>query len=103
MGQQTLPSFNTKDVILSLVQSSWAKIIQPVLDNPLNDGIAIKGIKLASGNNVVNHKLQRKMQGYLVTAMYDSYAQLYTTTSQQPTLNFNLNASAPTTVDLWVF
>lgn len=99
----TLPSFNTSDVTLSLVQSSWAKIINPVINVPMNDGITLKGIELTTGNNVINHKLQRKMQGYLVTAMYDSYAQLYTTASQQPTLNFNLNASAPTTVDLWVF
>jgi len=103
MANNVLPSFNTKDIPFSLMQSAWSKILNPLISNPINNGFALKGIKLVSGNNVINHRLQRNLQGYIITAMYDSFAQIYSTESQQPTLTLNLNASAPTTIDLWVF
>lgn len=99
----TLPSFNTNDLTLSLMQNSWAKLLNPVLNVPMSNGVSIKSVVLVAGDNLVNHMLQRPMQGYIVTSMYNNYSQLYNKVTQQPSLNFILNSSANVTIDLWVF
>lgn len=98
-----LPYYKSEDLSLTLLQTAWGKIINPIISLPTNNGIFIKGINLVTGDNIVSHKLQRNLQGYIVTSMYNSYSNIYTKVSKQPTLNLILNASAPTTIDLWVY
>jgi len=59
---------------------------------------------LKSGANIISHLLGRKLVGYLVilnsaaATFYDGQR-----TNQRPDLTLILNASAPTTVSLYVF
>lgn len=88
---------------LPKMQTTWAQLIEPVLNNPIVQGNQLKQVQLSAGNNTINHKLGRNLQGYIVTAMYSSYAQIYTQPSNFPELLLVLNASAPTIVDIYVY
>lgn len=87
------------------LQTKWASIINPLLKNPTNDASLLQNVVMISGNNVINHKLGRKLQGWIPVRYHGVYAQLYDTqdTNQTPQLTLNLNASAPVVVDLLVF
>lgn len=102
---QELPSFNTKINEFSLMQNSWATILQPIVNLPINSGRLIKDIVLASGTNTINHKLGRKLQGWIVTRMSGSFVQLYDlqNTNQMSDLTLILNSSAAGNIDLFVF
>lgn len=96
-----LPKFYTEDLTLSLIQSRWASIINPYLQNPLNQGQLIKNVALASGTTIVNHGLGRMMQGWYVTDINGS-ATIY---RSQPfnDLTLTLVSNAAVTVSLAVF
>ncbi len=63
-----------------LANPKWAATLNPVLLNPLLGGQVISGIILATGANVINHRLSRKLVGYIVVlnnaaeTFYDSQA-----------------------------
>lgn len=98
---QLLPKKLTWD----LAQDRWASILNPVLKNPTTSTLLLQNVILISGNNVVNHRLGRKLQGWYPVRFHGAYAQLYDTqdTNQSPELTLNLNASAGVTIDLVVF
>lgn len=99
----SLPTFNTQDRSFALLQSRWSALLDPLLANPMSEGVFLKGVELVSGDNTVNHKLQRPIQGYLITDMVGGYAEIYRKESSMPNLTMVLNASAPTTINLMVF
>lgn len=84
--------------------TKWAAQLNPLLDNPTIDNLVLKNISLASGVNVVNHKLGRPLQGWSVSRIRAS-ATIFDTqdTNQTPQLTLNLTASAAVVVDLVVF
>jgi hypothetical protein len=85
-------------------QDRWASIIGPLLDNPSLNSIILKNVSLATGSNVVNHKLGRNLQGWKPTRIR-SAATIYDQqdTNQTPNLTLILVSSAPVVVDLEVF
>jgi hypothetical protein len=89
---------------LSQTQNTWATALDPIINFAPNRGLLLSNIALASGANVVNHKLGRKLQGWIPVRVRAS-ATLYDTqdTNQMPQLTLNLTASAAVVVDLWVF
>jgi hypothetical protein len=88
-----------------IAQDRWASIINPVLKNPATNPLLLQNVILNSGNNVVNHMLGQKLQGWYVVRMKNNFAQIYDTqdTNQTPALTLNLNSSTGVTVDLLVF
>ena len=90
---------------LPQMQVQWAQEINPVLSNPIVNGILLKDQVLAIGSNAINHKLGRKLQGWIVTRMQGTFSQLYDNQSgnQTPELTLALHSSAVTTVDIYVF
>lgn len=89
---------------LQLMQTSWASQLNPLLSNPLNNVQILSGILIASGDNQVNHKLGRKLQGWFVVGQnasatfYDKQA-----SNKTPQLTLALTASANVTISLAVF
>ncbi len=87
-----------------LANPRWAASLNPLLSNPLTDGLILPGVLLATGSNVINHKLGRKLQGYFVIlknaniTVYDTQ-----TTNQTPEATLKLVASGAGTVSLYVF
>jgi len=96
-----LPSFNTPDRILSMLQSSWASLLNPLLANPVTKGVTLTKINLINGSTVVNHLLDRQMQGWIITDI-SAPATVY---RSQPLNNktLTLTSNAATTVSLWVY
>lgn len=60
-----LPYFDTDDLSLSLLQDKWAQVLEPVINQPQNNAVILKGIVLSS-SSVINHTLGRKLQGWQV-------------------------------------
>ncbi len=99
-----LPLQQTDNKDLSILQTKWKSILDPVLSNPLIAPVILPGVVLYSGTNVVNHRLGKKLTGWIVignsasTTFYDKQA-----SNQQPQLTLVLNASGDCTVSLLVF
>lgn len=99
-----LPIFNNDDKDLSLMQTAWAKAINPVLGNPISQGQLLTGLVLASGDNTINHKLGRKLQGWIIVGLnasvtfYDKQA-----TNSMPEKTLVLHTTGAATINLYVF
>lgn len=83
------------------MQTRWKAQLDPILSNPLNTVSVLENISLIAGVNVVNHLLQRKMQGWFLTDL-QSAATVYRSAPFN-SLTLVLTASAPTTVSIGVF
>lgn len=95
-----LPQKQTWD----MAQTTWANAINPVLASPIVQGLLIKDVELINGVTVVNHKLSRKLVGWLIVGInaaatvYDNQAN-----NQTPQLTLSLTSNATATCSLWVF
>lgn len=89
---------------LPKMQTTWASAIDPVINNPIINGLILQNISLTTGTNVINHKLGRKLQGWYITRVRSSVT-IYDTqdSNQTPELTLILVASAPATINLAVF
>lgn len=94
-----LPIFQTNNKDLILLQNSWKAAIQPVLSNEINQGILIE-TSLSIGNNVINHLLGRKPNGWIL-ADVDGAAVIYRSAAFN-NLTLTLNSDAAVNVRLWV-
>ncbi len=99
-----LSIFQSSSQELSLMQTSWAKEINPLLTNPMLQGSLIRNVTLAVGDNEVNHKLGRKLQGWTLVRKRAA-AEIYDKqdSSIMPHLTLSLTSDAVVTVDLYVF
>lgn len=99
-----LPVFQSAFRDLMLIQTNWKGIIDNALNSPIIDGNLLTGVALASGANVINHKLGRALQGWLIVGnnanvtVYDTQA-----SNSTPNLTLQLTASGAATVSLWCF
>lgn len=96
-----LPIFQSDDRILSMLQTKWASILNPVLGNPINSANLLAGVHLASGVTVVNHGLDRLPQGWFVVDI-NGAATIYRSAAFSP-ITLTLTSSAAVTVSLAVF
>lgn len=87
-----------------MLQTTWSMQLNPLLAAPLSNGILLERVSLASGANVINHKLGRKLKGWFITRLRAS-ATVYDTqdSNARPQLTLNLTSSAAVTVDIYVF
>ncbi len=87
-----------------LLLTQWSAILNPLVKSPIATPILLSAISLTTGENVINHKLAQKLQGWIVVlnstsaTFYDSQS-----TNPSPDKTLILNASAPTTVSILVF
>jgi hypothetical protein len=100
----SLPIFHTQLRELSMLQTQWSSAINPVLNNPISNGVLLSNVVLTTGANVINHTLGRKLQGWTMTRIRAS-ATFYDTqdTNTMPELTLQLNASGNVTVDIYCF
>lgn len=86
---------------ITAMQNQWATMIEPVINNPLNLANILKDVSLVTGNNVINHKLGRKMQGWFIVDI-QGVSSIYRS-AEFNELTLTLNSSASVTVSLGVF
>jgi hypothetical protein len=84
-----------------LLQTKWSSILNPLLSNPLVSGILLKNISLITGSNVVNHKLGRNPQGWILIDI-DASASIYRSGAFND-LTLTLVSDADCQVSLYVF
>lgn len=96
-----LTYFQTDLRDLSLLQTSWQAQLNPLLLNPLVQGISRNNLVLSSGVNTINHLLGRKPLGFVITDINAS-ATIFRSQPFNP-LTLTLTASANATVNLYVF
>jgi hypothetical protein len=88
---------------LPQMQVQWAAALNPVIANPVTNGLQLTGIALINGTTVINHKLSRKMQGWFITDI-DGVASIYKPkTSPFNATTLTLVSSAAVTVSIWVY
>lgn len=99
-----LPYQQTNDQNLTLLQNKWIPLLNPLLSAPTAGAIVLSNVPVVTGVNVINHKLQAKLQGYIV--IMNSAAITYhdnQSSNQTPQLTLNLVASGPATLSILVF
>lgn len=100
----SLPYFKSDDQSLTLLQTNWAQILNPIIQNPSTQSIILPNISLVAGDNTINHLLQRKLQGWKIVRQRASATFFDKQDSNpQPQLTLILNASAPVVINLEVF
>jgi len=99
-----LPIYKSDDQSLTLLQTAWATQLNPVLALPQSSGVILKNVRLAIGDNTINHRLGRNLQGWQLirvraaATIYDKQD-----ANQLKDLTLVLNSSAVVVVDLFVF
>lgn len=83
------------------MQTKWASELNPVLAIPFLNGIQLSQISLINGSTVINHRLQRMMQGWFITDI-NAAATIYRSQPFNPT-TLTLTSSAAVIINLWVF
>lgn len=84
-----------------LMLTTWATAINPLLNLPPNQGLLLKNIPLINGVTVINHRLGKTMQGWVIIDQ-DANATIY---RSQPLNNLTLTvtSNAACNISLWVF
>lgn len=100
-----LPIFVSDSKDLNMLQTRWASELNPIIASPISGSLLLKGVEISSGANTINHKLGRKLQGWVVCGMHGAYAQIYDNqqTNLMPDKTLLLQSSGATTIDLVVF
>jgi len=96
-----LPLQKTNLIDLSLLSTKWKSILDPLLTNPLSNVSILENVQLKTGNNVINHLLQRMQQGWFLTDI-QAAATIYRSAPFND-LTLTLNSSANVTVNIGVF
>lgn len=88
----------------SLMQTSWASHLNPVVALPQNSAAILPRVILTVGSNVISHRLGRKLQGWSVVRKR-SAASIYDNQDQNAhtELTLILISDSIVTVDLEVF
>lgn len=96
-----LPQYQLDDQTLMLWQTKWKGELDPLLANPLLDGLLLEGLVLVNGLNTINHKLQRKQRGWFLVDTTEAVALWRPLPFNNLTLSLMCNGTP--TVSLWCF
>jgi hypothetical protein len=88
--------------VLNRLQTTIDDTLRPLVQNPMLDGVLLPDVALVVAGTAVSHGLGRPWRGYIVTrrGVHETVA---TGVSVDDSRVIVLTASAPVTVDLWVF
>lgn len=100
-GNMNLPLFKSDDTALQLMQTKWKSQLDPVLANPMTNISILKGVSLANGTTIINHKLGQKLQGWFLVDSTGA-ATVYRSAPKND-LTLTLTSSAAITADIAVF
>lgn len=89
---------------LDQMATTWAQALNPVISNPLMSGQLLQPQVLIAGSNVINHKLGRKLAGWIQVGI-NGVANIYDTqaSNQSPQTTLNLVSDSNVTINLYVF
>jgi len=88
---------------LDKVQENIAQVLNPLLKNPLVNGVLLTKVQLANGTTNVEHKLGREPLGWIIVRQ-DAAALIYEpSTAINKARLLTLISNAATIVDIWAF
>lgn len=90
-----------KGLPLSLMQTKWASILNPMIASPLNGSSVLKSVVLKNGDTVINHGLGKTQQGWFITDITGA-ATIYRSAPFND-LTLTLTSNAAVTINLGVF
>lgn len=95
----------TEDDLLNRVQDRISDVIAAIQLSDIIDGVSLRNVSLVAGqDNFVNHKLNRKLRGWIVTRVRgNSVLWDLQDDNDAPTRTLNLRCSQDVIIDLWVF
>lgn len=95
---------NTSDKELNQIQDNLVRTLNPVIETPILGGTLLQSVALVTGSNVINHKLGRKLIGWVVSRQR-SAANIYDDqdNNSTPQLNLILVTSADVILDIYCF
>jgi len=99
-----LPVFKSEDKDFMMMQTKWSGELNPLIRLPIIQGQLLENVELATGQNVINHRLGRKLRGYIIVLkdtnrdIWDSQA-----SNERSNLTLLLESSGACIVSLWVF
>jgi hypothetical protein len=98
-------SLQSTDPVLNRIQTNLGKQVNPVLKQKILNGALLTNVALSTTATPVPHKLGRKYAGFWVAGASANATvyQLDFAAPVQAQSVINLVASAPVTVNLWVF
>ncbi len=99
--EMSLPNFQSDQREFQMMQSQWSAQIDPVLNLPQVKGLLLKDIVLSNGITIINHRLDRKQQGWIVTDINGAATIYRSQLFNEKTLT--LTSDAAVTVSLWVY
>jgi hypothetical protein len=90
--------------LLNTIQTNIEAAFKPVQDSRIVDGILLD-VDIIGGWNTINHKLGRKIQGYIIVSNSYPIAPTHDNISVSTDLENTLGiyAAAPAKLKLWVF
>lgn len=99
-----LKTVQTSDRVLNQIQDNTAAVVNPIVANPILNGILITEVELTTGNNVINHKLGRPLEGWILVRQR-SQADIWDDQDDNATPQYTLDlvTDADTSVDLYIF
>lgn len=103
-GTAFISSVQSSDRLLNQMQSNILNVLNPFLTNPFLFGRLLTDVALVSGDNIINHGLNRVLQGWVlvrVKAVAVIYDNQNSNTQNDTTLI--LNSDGTYTVNLYVF
>ncbi len=86
---------------LDAMQNQWASQLNPIIANPTNSMFILQNVTLKTGVNVINHKLGKKLQGWVITDI-QGVATVYRSAPLSD-ITLTLTASANVTCSIGVF
>lgn len=97
-----LPYLQSDSEVLNRLQTLWRQVLNPLIAVPMNNGIQLEGIVLTASTNVINHKLGRMQQGWVITDINNVATSIY---RSQPfnDKTLTLTSSGAVTVNIWVY
>lgn len=103
---QSVPLVQTADRNINQLQQNIVQALNQILKNPLlNGALILTNQALVTGNNTLSHGLSRTLQGWFIVRYHGGWAQIYDNQDTNGNVGSTLilNASAPVTVDVYVF
>lgn len=94
----------TEDLVgktLNLLQTKYRAILNPLIALPILNGNQLLAQPLVIGSNVINHRLGRMQQGYLITDLTGPATVYRSASFNDKTLTLTSNANC--NISLWCF
>lgn len=94
----------TDDQEVTRLQSHLKTVLNPLLELPISDGVLIKDLTINTADTLIEHKLGRRPEGFLITRL-KSNSVIYesATANNEATRLIILIASATATADIYFF